>query len=141
MYLYTKPKEIPYSAYFTFEELEAMSNLVIIADKYGVRGLLNQAKEAVEYFIARLQNIKDVAERGKTLSYIVKALFGSEVCPAFDKEKFKNNITVKACVQFKTTPCLRGGILQLMDEYAELRNRMTEMSLLTNVLRDIEVVK
>ena len=141
MFLYTKParhavREIP-----TFEELEAWSNVVIIADKYGVFSMVSQAHMCVENRVNRLDLIQDEAEREKILGYIVKAAFGAEACPGLTSDTLKHAIALQACKQFKQTPGLRTGILQLMGEHAELRKRMTEMSLLTDSLKNIKAAK
>jgi hypothetical protein len=142
-YLYTKPEHMPYYELsdFSFEDLKARSNILIIADNYGVSALVEEARHCVEYFMNLLDDLKNGSERAKSLNYIVKAVFGPEACPGFDCAQLKECVTLQACKQFKTTPSLRDDILQLMGEHADLRKRMTEMSLLTNNVKDVEVVK
>jgi hypothetical protein len=124
---------------FSFEDLEARSNILIIADKYGVSALVEEARHCVEYFMNLLDDLKNGSERAKSLNYIVKAVFGPEACPGFDCAQLKECVTLQACKQFKTTPSLRDDILQLMGEHADLRKRMTEMSLLTDCVKHVKV--
>lgn len=139
-YLYTKPEDMPFYELsdFSFEELEARSNVLIIADKYGVSALVKEAQYCVEHFVSRLHDLKNGSEKAKSLNYIVKAVFGPEACPGFDCARLKKCITLQACMQFKTTPSLRDDILQLMGEHADLRKRITEISLLTYNVMDVK---
>lgn len=141
VYLYTKPEYIEdqFKERFCQKGVQVLSNLVIIADKYGACNIVSSVRSTLACVILTYKATHGT-ETLEILLHMTKVVFGPEACPGFGGGSLKNNITLLAFQQFKTVPDQRKTILQLMDEYVELRERMTRMSLLTENLQNIEAV-
>jgi hypothetical protein len=142
VYLYSTPEYIEDEVEepYCLKGVQVLSNLVIIADKYGVCDMVIAVTSTLMGVISNCK-ATHATETLEILLHVMKVVFGPEACPEFeDDTSLKDTITLLACQQFKIVPDRRKTISQLMDEYVELRERMIRMSLLTEELQNIKAV-